>query len=129
MTREEFIKVLENKEYSYKVEEDKVVVTHKGGLDLNDLTSLPPNVVFKNVGYVSLISLTSIHPPAEFNNGGDVNLRYVTSVPPGVVFKNGKDVWLRSIFFGWWNGNIEGIDSKRLLNKMISSGLLDKERK
>jgi hypothetical protein len=46
-----------------------------------------------------------------------------------VVFDNGKDVDLYSIVEGWfyeWEGNIDGIDSKRLLNHMISKGLFER---
>jgi hypothetical protein len=42
----------------------------------------------------------------EFKNGGDVNLDY-----------------LLGGYFNEWKGNIEGIDSKRLLNKMIKDGV------
>ena len=87
MTQEAFIKVLDEKDYSYEMEGDKIVVTH-GGDDvwLNSLETLPPGVKFKNGGYVYLGSLI------------------------GGCFED-------------WKGNIEGIDSKRLLNFMISKGV------
>jgi len=106
MTKEEFIEVLDEKGYSYEIEGDKIIVTEEGN--------------------VSLKSLTSISPDVEFKNGGYVDLRDLTSLPPGVVFKNGEDVWLRSIIDGWshvWDGNIKGIDSKMLLNGMIKRGI------
>jgi hypothetical protein len=56
----------------------------------------------------------------------DVYLESLTSIPPGVEFKNGGGVHLGSLVSGWfedWSGNIEGIDSKRLLNVMISKGV------
>ena len=112
MTRKEFIKVLEEKEYSYEIEGNKVVVTNLYTIYLDSLTSLPPDVVFKNGGYVNLKSLTSI--------------------PPGVVFKNGEVVILDSLIgriggeFDWWNSNIEGINNKRLLNKMIKDGVFER---
>ena len=56
MTREEFKKVLEEKGYSYKLEGDKIVVTHERYVNLSSLTSLPPGVEFKNRGYVNLSS-------------------------------------------------------------------------
>jgi hypothetical protein len=46
-----------------------------------------------------------------------------------VVFKNKGDVYLRALTGGWfddWKGNIKGIDSKRLLNSMISKGLFER---
>jgi hypothetical protein len=106
MTREAFIKVLEEKDYSYRIEGNKVIVTHKGNVDLRDLTSLPPGVVFKNEAVV--------------------NLNSITSLPPGVEFKHRGNVYFKSLMggrFSDWRGDIEGIDSKRLLNLMISKGL------
>ena len=149
MTREEFIEILDKKRYSYEIEGDKIVVTHKGGVYLNSLTSLSPGVVFENGGSVNLDRLTSLPTGVEFKNEWSVYLRALTSLPPGVVFKNGWHVYLRYLTslpsdvefrnggdvsldyllggnFTKWKGNIKGIDSKRLLNKMISIGLLDK---
>ena len=107
MTREKFIEVLDEKGYSYEIEGDKLVVTHEGGVDLESLTSLPPGVVFRNEGFVDLNALTSL--------------------PPGVVFENRRGVYLRALIggeFHEWEGNIEGIDSKMLLNLMIKRGRL-----
>ena len=108
MTREEFIKVLKKEKYSYEIEGDKIVVTHKD-VYLSALTSLPPGVVFKNEGGVYLDSLTSLHPGVEFSNGGGVRLKSLTGD-----------------WFDEWAGNIEGIDSKRLLNFMISKGVFER---
>jgi hypothetical protein len=119
-------------------------VEFRGGhhVHLDSLTSLPPGVVFNNRGDVYLESLTSIHPGVEFNNTGyvekymgfikgNVYLKRLTSIPPGVKFKNGNGVYLNSLigkgkWFEEWKGNIEGIDSKRLLNLMISKGLFER---
>ena len=106
MTREEFIQVLEKKGYSYKIEGDKLVVTHEGRVDLRSLQTLPTSV--------------------EFRNGGNVDLRSLETLPPGVEFKNGGYVGLYKLVGGWfqdWSGNMEGIDSKMLLNHMISKGV------
>ena len=164
MTREEFIEVLKKRDYSYIIGkeysydkdtghsseiEGNIVVTDKGDVYLDRLTSLPPGVEFKNGGTVYLESLTSISPGVEFKNGWSVNLHSLTSIPPGfvfknggnvyldaltsippgVVFKNGGDVHLDSITGAWfyyWKGNIEGIDNKRLLNKMIKQGVFER---
>ena len=150
MTREEFIKVLDRKKYSYKIQGDNIIVTHKGSVWLNSLTSLPPGVEFENGGGVYLDALTSLPPGVEFKNWSGVNLNSLTSLPPGVVFKNGgivklsalpslppgvefrnweHDVYLVALIGNWfskWKGNIEGIDSKRLLNSMISKGLFER---
>jgi hypothetical protein len=64
-----------------------------------------------------------------FKNVGNVYLRALTSLPPGVEFKNKGDVVLGALTGGWfsdWRGNIEGIDSKRLLNSMISKGVFER---
>jgi len=153
MTREEFIEVLDKKGYSYEIEGDKIVVTHyadiylnslktlslsvefknDGDVCLNSLKTLLPGVEFKNEGYVGLNSLKTLSPGVEFKNDGDVWLVGLKTLPPGVEFKNGEDVCLKSWIGregwnnnGWfddWEGNIKGIDSKRLLNLMISKGM------
>ena len=109
MTKREFIKILEEERYSYKIWENKVIVTHKGDINLSGLTSLPPDV--------------------EFNNWEDVILKSLTSLPPEVEFNNGGSTYLKSLMGSWfyrWKGNIEGIGNKRLLNKMISIGLFER---
>ena len=143
MTQEGFIEQLHEKGYSYEIEGDKIIVTHEGNVDLELLTSLPPGVVFKNGGNVSLSSLTSLPPGVEFRNegnvylrngvefidGGNVYLRNLTSLPPGVKFENGDVVFLESLIgreFDGWKGNIEGIDSNRLLNSMIKQGIFER---
>ena len=82
------------------------------------------------MGDVDLRALTSLPPGVEFENRGDVDLESLTSLPPGVEFKNGGDVLLDALIGDWiisdWKGNIEGIDSKRLLNSMISKGLFER---
>jgi hypothetical protein len=152
MTQEEFIKVLDKKGYSYEMMGDSVVVNggdsegvvylesltslppgvvfrNRGFVWLDALTSLPPDVKFRNKGSVDLNALTSLSPGVEFRNGGDVDLRSLTSLPPGVEFKNGKGVRLSDLIGDWsheWKGNIEGIDSTRLLNLMINKGLFER---
>ena len=109
MTREEFIEILDRERYSYKIEGDLIVVTGNRHVSLKSVTSLPPGVVFGNDGIVDLESLTSI--------------------PSGVEFRNVADVWLSALiggFFNRWKGNIEGIDSKRLLNVMIKQGVFER---
>ena len=128
MTQEEFIAILDEKRYSYKIEGDKIIVTYRGYVDLEDLTSLPPGVVFRNGGDVWLTYLNSLPPGVEFKNGGNVylDLNTLETLPPGVEFKNGGYVGLYKLdggYFSEWKGNIEGIDPKRLLNFMIKQGV------
>jgi hypothetical protein len=150
MTREEFIEILDEKRYSYEIEGDKIVVTHNGKVHLSSLETLPSGVKFKNGGDVYLESLKTlppdtifgnriwgvyleslktISPGVEFKNQGGVFLNSLETISPGVVFKNRWRVRSNSLFDGFlddWSGNIEGIGSNRLLNKMISDGLFDR---
>jgi len=149
VTRKAFIEVLKSSRVSYEIEGDKVVVTGEVGVNLRYLISLPPGVVFKNYGdvympnlmelaqgvefknygSVYLEDLTSLPPGVVFKNYGDVDLDDLTSLPPVVVFENGGDVNLNSLTGGGfkdWKGNIEGIDSKRLLNSMVSKGIFER---
>ena len=108
MTQEEFIKVLKENDFSYKIEGDKIVV---------------------NGGHVSLDDLTTIPSGVKFKNGRGVNLNALTTIPAGVKFVNGRNVYLNSLVGGWfdeWKGNIKGIESKRLLNLMISKGIFER---
>ena len=106
MKKEEFIEVLKNRKYLYEIQGDKIIVTHKGYVDLDSLKTLPPGV--------------------EFRNGGSVSLDSLETIPPGVEFRNGGRVYLDGILGVWlddWEGNIEGVNNKRLLHLMISKGL------
>ena len=109
MTKKEFKQVLERKGYSYKIEGDKIVITYKGLVDLKSLTSISPGVVFRNGAGIFLDSLASLPPGVVFNNVGGVYLEFLIGV------------WLYE-----WEGNIEGIEPKRLLNKMISLGIFER---
>jgi hypothetical protein len=148
MTIEEFISILKEKKYRYRIEGDKVVVTRKGdvklgsltslpsvvefnnsgNVDLLSLTSLPSGVVFKNEGNVLLNSLTSLTPGMGFRNRGSVHLDSLTSIPPGVVFRNRGGVYLHLLggWFSFWKGNIKGIDSDRLLKVMIKQKVFER---
>ncbi len=128
MTREEFVGILNKEGCPYNIEGDKIVVVGGliGGFIFGSLETIPPEVVFMNKGYVSLDLLKTISPGVEFRNNGNVFLNSLKTLPPGVVFKNGGDVYLGSLIGGYfhkWTGNIEGIDSKRLLNLMIKRGM------
>jgi len=128
MTREEFIKELGLKAggYSYEIEGDKIIVTDSRSVYLEDLTSLPPGVVFNNKGDVNLYSLESLPSDIEFNNGGTVVLDSLNSISREFIFNNIDDVYLTKLVGGWfsqWEGNIEGIDSNRLLNLVIKKGM------
>jgi hypothetical protein len=132
MTREEFKKLLDTEGYPYEEEGDNLIVSSFNYIWLDYLTIIPSGVEFTNRGNLYLTSLKEIPSGTKFSNGGDISLKSVKSIQEGVEFHNEGVVNLRSMFDdGWfhhWDGNIGGINSKRLLNKMISLGLLDKKR-
>jgi len=129
MTQEEFIKILDEKGYTYNIEDDRIIVTGVY-IDLSSLTSLPSGIQFNNSDDVDLYSLTTIPSAVNFRNKGDVYLYSLESISPGVEFKNGGSrVDLESLtggLFKDWSGNIEGIDSKRLLNSMINKKIFER---
>jgi len=131
MTREAFIEVLEEKRYSYKLEGGKIVVTSRGGIDLNYITSLPEEVVFKNGGDVFLNAIKNLPSGIEFGSDGNVFLDSLISITPGVEFRNWTHPRMDYLFKGWfynWKGNINGIQPNRLLNKMIAIGMFNQEK-
>jgi hypothetical protein len=112
MTQKEFMKVLDSRRYSYSEPiGGNITLRGKGDIILNSILSLPSGIIFMNTGKGELDSLKSI--------------------PPGVVFDNRGDIYLNSLvkgncFINAWKGNIEGINYKRLINKMIALGLFDR---
>ena len=132
MTREKFIEILKKGNYTYSQVEDRLIITDYTGLDL-EIKSLPSNVEFSGSSYVYLDSLESLPPNIKFKNGGSVSLHSLRSIPTGFTFENGRGVWLDSFGIDTKDGeeennvlNIEGINPKRILNQMISIGLLDR---
>ena len=126
MTREEFIKVLEDGGYPYEIEGDKIVVTYDKSVYLESLETLPPGVEFKNGGSVWLNVLTTLPAGVWFENVGSVYLNSLKTIHPGVEFNNKGIVNLNSLIgclLNEWKGLIKGISSKRLLNGMIKRGV------
>ena len=125
MTREEFIQILDKKDYSYKIIGDKLVVTENRNVNLSSLETLPPGVVFMNKGDVLLSGVETL-PLGVVTYGGYVDVGSLETLPPDVQFNNKGDVYLGSLTGDWfsnWKGNIEGIDSNTLLNVMIKRGM------
>ena len=114
MTQEEFIEELKDRGYSYHESIGGIIVVTRGE------------------GYVDVVrlkSLTSLPSGVRFENQGTVHLDSLKRIPPGVVFGNGKYIGLDAItgdyWFHIWEGNMEGIDSKGLLNLMIEQGIFE----
>ena len=106
--RRSFISGLETNQFKYEeMDDDKIIVTHGGDLYLGMTKFMPSNLEFRNKGDVTLSLLRSIPVGVEFNNSGDVYI--------------GKH-FLRN-YISFWKGNLEGVDSKRLLNLMIKRGI------
>jgi len=130
MTREEFIKELEYQGYTYKEEGNKIIITKESRvLYLDSIKDLPSNVVFMNSSTVYLTDLKTLPEGIMFSNIGEVWLNSLQTIPKGIVFSNSRGVYLRSLIGGWfnmWEGNIKGIGSNRLLNKMIELELFDR---
>jgi hypothetical protein len=144
MTREAFIKVLDEKGYPYEIVGNKIMVNAEKGtpgysgdgfLYLEDLKSLPPNVHFKTSGNIYLNGLT--HLPSGITFGGrgwNVELNSLRSIPSDTRFETNASI--KSLigpagdygYFRAWEGNIEGIAPKRLLDKMVSLGLFERRR-
>lgn len=103
---------------------------NSGDVNLENLKNLSQGVVFQNKKDLYLTRLEYLPKNVIFENTGFTRLSSLKSIPAGTVF-NGL-VSLRSLikggWFSLWEGNIEGINSIDLLNKMISEGLLDKKR-
>ena len=79
-------------------------------------------------------SLEILPSNVKFKNGGSVSLHSLKSIPRGTIFENGRGIWLDSFGIDTSNSedennilNIEGISPKRILNQMISVGLLDRK--
>ena len=136
MTREEIEKEFWNEvrelrdTYYTEVKGGKIIVSafpdEDGSCDI-DLRELeiPSDVIFENEGEVTL-SIEEIPENVEFANEGDVYLYYVENIHTSVKFNNEGEVFLKGDWFGGWEGNIEGIDSKRLLNVMINKGVFER---
>jgi hypothetical protein len=126
MTREAFIDVLR---CSYEIEGDKIIVTHKGWVVLDLLEEIPSDVHFNNSGGVSLGLLKEIPSGVQFNNGDLVEFNSLKRISSSVQFNNESTVYLRSLTgdgFIYWEGNIKGINNKRLLNMMIKQGVFER---
>ena len=130
MTTQEFIQTLEDRNYSYEIKENKIVVTHDGDVILfNNFNSIPSGVEFNNKGVVYLYELKDLQSGVMFNNKGDIVLDSIKNISPDAKFNNSGNIrleFLDGIWFDKWNGNIKGIGYKRLLNKMVSLGLFDR---
>jgi hypothetical protein len=130
--RKGFIRRLQIKKYNYEISGDKIIIIHKGNVYLDNLTEIPPNVIFSNEGDIMLKDLIHLSPDVEFKNTSSIFIgRSLEIIPREIQFKNRGSVWIQSIYkkawFHEWKGNIEEIRPTMLLNKMIKDGLFDRK--
>lgn len=116
------------------------------GVSLDNLKELPSRVYFNNTSYVNLKSLEYINTEVafnngamvhldslkelnsnvKFNNGGYVNLKSLEKISQDFEFNNNGNVYFRNFNTKTWGYSIDGINSRRLLNFVISKGLLER---
>lgn len=107
--KRKFLSTLDTNQYDYRLEgeDEKIIVTHEADVYLGMTDFIPNDLEFRNKGEITLSLLRNIPVGVEFNNEGDVYLGRIIGIG----------------YMSLWEGNIEGIESKRLLNLMISRGL------
>ena len=137
MTREEFIEILDREGYPYKISNGKIVITNKskgnihlvgsimgdGSIDIID--EIPSGVIFQGRGAVNLSSLETLPPDVEFRNSGNVDLDNL-KLPVDLAdsFNNSGHITFSNLYWrGNFEGNIDGIDNKRLFRFMIKQGM------
>lgn len=140
MTRKEFIEYLESHHIDFELSPSGVIViTHQDDVDFNyQVTEIPSGVEFRNLYQVRCTWVKTVNPNVIFRNkgkygaGARVWLPHANKIYPGVEFHNEDSCILNvleqekranTIPFSNWEGNIEGVDSNRLLNLMISKGI------
>jgi hypothetical protein len=140
MTREAFIAYLESRNIDFELSTSgMIVITHKEEVRLNhEVDEIPSDVEFRNPSQVRGSWVKVVNPNVIFNMQGKygasatVWLPDVEKIYPGVEFHNNGSCILKVLerpkisnvsFFRHWDGNIEGVDSNRLLNAMIKREL------
>jgi hypothetical protein len=116
MTREEFIRALDEKGISYSLEGERIVVNWDNqyiNLEYLGITSLPPDVTFENAGSLRLGEVAQLPEGTVFNNYGSVVGEEITRIPRGTKF--GKGVRTVLLAGGTINFDIEGFNYGDLL--------------
>jgi hypothetical protein len=135
MEREEFKRVLREKDYPYEETLTRIMVgKYRNSIDLSELKSIPSNVVFRNTGSLDLSSIEEIPSGVVFMNGLYVYLNSLRRIDPSVGFFNciaavspllGSDV-SEGGFLSFHFFSIPGIEDIKILNKMIALGLFNR---
>jgi hypothetical protein len=99
------------------------VFENEGTVDISNVKEIPKGTIFSNGGYATFPRCSSISSGVKFINGGDVYFGPLRLICPSVKFLNsGKISILEWTLFS----QMEGIDSKKILDKMISIGLFQR---
>jgi hypothetical protein len=97
MNQKEFINYLNEKNISYKLENNTVIINHKGYVYLDNLKEIKTDVVFENKGNVNLYNLKEIKTDIVFNNKGYVYLDNLKEINTDIVFNNKGYVYLDNL--------------------------------
>ena len=123
MTREKFKSILDENNYRFTEEGDKIIVAHYTNVYLNRIESIPENVIFNNGSCVYLDSLKTIPKGVEFRNKGTVSLKRLPlyELREGVFFNSGS-FWCDEFNNINWEIYIK-VRKSRIFNLMIKRGI------
>ena len=144
MEKEEFKRTLTEKGYMCEEKEGKIIVNRTNlneiniTLDLSDLKTIPPNVIFRNVGNVNLSSIVEIPRGVEFENHSFVYLASLRKIDPSVRFSGSCSIVSRLLGaeicedgsfkngFKFFTFGVKGINDVRIVNMMVGLGLFER---
>jgi hypothetical protein len=132
MTREDFIKKLDDILCPYNIEDGKIIISvgsYSSYSDLTSLESLPEGIKFVGEGVMDLSNLIEIPYGTEFNNSGVIFLYGVKKIHPGVKFNQNQQICLFNLVVGTkftFRFRVDGISDSYILNNMISLGIFNK---
>ena len=129
MTREDFIKKLDDILCPYNIEDGKIIIPVGSYSDLTSLESLPEGIKFVGEGVMDLSNLIEIPYGTEFNNSGVIFLYGVKKIHPEVKFNRNQQICLRGLVTGTkfpFSFRVDGISDSYILNNMISLGIFNK---
>lgn len=125
MTREEFINELYRKGYAYEIDGNRIIITHKDKVWLDDMESIPAGVEFMNKGEVRLNSLNFFSERTKLNNSGKIYLHSIKEFPRDIEFgKNITDIRIGHKWFSDYQFDINDINKARYFSLLIKKGLI-----
>lgn len=94
MIPEWFIKELSIDNIPYRIEGDRLIITHSTKNRDIYLTSIVPNVTFENEGVVKINWSGTLPKGLVFNNKEVIYLNTGEPIPTDIRFNNGANLWL-----------------------------------